>query len=121
MPEQADQPLPSVITSGERTRTLSRHLIEQTHSGITADRIEHVLSSWALRGIRTDSHGLSSLVYLAFVPGLNNMVRVAVTLDDEMIITAFQDAGATRNWLRGNRSYFARQYRDLEERDAGAL
>ena len=56
---------------------------------------------------------------MAFVSGMDEMVRVAVSMDDETIITAFRDRTATRHWNKGNRSYFVRNYQNLEERDAG--
>ncbi len=113
--------LPETITAGGRTRTVSRHLQDETHSGITAGRIEHVLNNWLLRGVRAEDDGRQSIVYLAFVPGTDKMVRVAVSMDDRVIVTAFLDSKATLRWNRGNRDYFVQRYRDLEERYAGSL
>ena len=38
------------------------------------------------------------MCYLAFVPGMMEMVRLAVSMDDERIINAFPDRTATRHW-----------------------
>ena len=113
--------LPDSITVGDKTRTVSRHLKEVRHSGITAKRIEYALDNWLLRGIRVDRDGSMSWTYLAFVPGVNEMVRVAVSIDDQRIITAFADRTATRHWNRGDRDYFRRGYENLEERDESTL
>ncbi len=45
------------------------------------------------------------------------MLRVAVSLDDELIITAFPDRTATGHWNKGNLDYFDRTYQSLEVRD----
>ena len=94
---------------------------EQRHLGITATMVAHVLDNWVMRGIRTERDGSQSRAYLAFVPGLDGMVRVAISMDDELIITAFQDRTATNHWNKGNHHYFVRNYEGLEERNAGQL
>ena len=94
---------------------------EQRHLGITADMVVQVLDHWIVRGIHTERDGSQSRAYLAFVPGLDNMVRVAVSMDDELIITAFQDRTATNHWNKGNRDYFVRNYEDIEEGNASQL
>ena len=94
---------------------------EQRHLGITSDRVAYVLDHWIVRGIRTERDGSQSRAYLAFVPGLAGLVRVAVSMDDELIITAFQDRTATNHWNKGNSDYFIRNYEGLEERNAGQL
>ena len=45
------------------------------------------------------------------------MVNVAVSLDDERIVTAFLDRTATGHWNRGNRDYFEMRYENLEIRN----
>ena len=50
---------------------------------------------------------------------MREMVRVAVSMDDERIINAFPDRTATRHWNKGNSGYFAHVYEDLEVRDEG--
>ena len=89
--------------------------------GITAKRIERVLNDWAIRGRCIDSQGSRTITHWRFVPGLKQMVRVAVSLDDERIVTAFQDRAATRHWNRGSRGYFKQRCNNLEERDAGNI
>ena len=80
--------------------------------------MEHVLDNWVIRGIKTDALGRQSMCHLAFAPQLEKMVRVAVSMDDNRIITAFPDDAATKHWNEGNLSYFVRHYQDLEERVA---
>lgn len=113
--------LPDSISAEGKTRTVSRHLKEATHSGITANRIVHVLEHWLLRGVLEEGSDRQSMNYLAFVPGLTELVRVAISADDSRIITAFPDRTATRHWNRGNRAYFTRTYRNMEERNESAL
>ena len=88
------------------------------HAGITIERIEHVLENWMICGTHTDEEEEQSIVYLAFVParGLRNMVRVAVSMDDKVVITAFADRKAATNWNHGRFGYFSERYRDLEMR-----
>ena len=111
--------LPQTITAGGKVRAVSQHMQNQPHPGTTAEGVERVLEHWVVRGIRTERDGSQSWCYMAFVPGMDEMVRVAVSMDDETIITAFRDRTATRHWNKGNRSYFVRNYQNLEERDAG--
>ena len=117
-PNDSSKELPETITAGGITRTVSGHAIHDTHEGITAEIIEFVLENWVIRGVKTDADGRQSLCYWAFVPQLEKMVRVAVSMDDTTIITAFRDTAATRHWNEGNLSYFVRHYQDLEERVA---
>ena len=44
------------------------------------------------------------------------MLRVVVSLDDERIVSAFQDTTATQHWARGDLAYF-NKYADVEERE----
>ena len=115
----ASRQLPRAITVGGKARTVSRHMRNDPHPGITTEMVERVLEYWVIRGIRTEQDGSQSWCYVAFVPGMDEMVRVAVSMDDETIITAFRDRTATRHWNKGSRSYFVRNYQELEERDAG--
>ena len=115
----AGSQLPQTITAGGKTRLVSQHLRNDPHLGITTERIERVIEHWIIRGIRTERDGSHSRCYIAFVPGLDEMVRVAVSMDDEVIITGFRDRTATRHWNTGNSGYFVRNYQNLEERNAG--
>ncbi len=94
---------------------------EHRHSGITDTSVAHVLDHWVVRGVRTERDGSQSWTYMGFVPGLDGLVRVVISMDDELIITAFQDRTATSHWNKGNRDYFVRNYEGLEERNAGQL
>ena len=70
-----------------------------------------------MRGVHTEPNGRQSLVHFAYVAQHDKLVRVAVSIDDEIIATVHPDRNATKQWNRGNRSYFSR-YQGLEERDA---
>ena len=96
---------------------VTQHLRDGARPGITVHRIVYVLEQWQIRGVRTEEGGRQSMCYLAHVSGMTEMVRVAVSMDDERIINAFPDRTATRHWIRGNTGYFARVYGDLEMRD----
>ena len=85
---------------------------------MTNARIAYVIDNWQLRGIHPDPQtGQNSRVYFAFVPSIARVVRVAVSMDESRILSAFPDRNATRNLARGNLAYFADRYRNLEERD----
>ncbi len=121
-PQGSDfEQLPETITAGGRTRAVSRHMRNSTHIGITAERVRHVLENWVIRGIKIDADGRQSLCYWAYVPELEKMVRVAVSIDDTAIITAFRDTPATQKWRNSDLSYFDRRFRHLEVRDASSL
>ena len=111
--------LPPSITAGGKTRIGTQYLRDNARPGITAHRIVRVLEYWVIRGVRTEEGGRQSMCYLAFVPGMTEMVRLAVSMDDNRIINAFPDRTATRHWNKGNTGYFAGVYGDLEVRDEG--
>lgn len=117
-PGDVSERLPDRITEGGRTRAVSRHAIRDTHLGITAEIIEFVLDNWVIRGAKTETDGRQSMCHWAFAPDLGDLVRVVVSMDDMLIITAFRDRAATQALRKGNRGYFDRKYRDLEDRDA---
>ena len=87
--------------------------------GLTPERVERVLEHWLIRGVRTEDDGRQSTCYIAFVPGMTEMMRVAVSMDNERIINAFPDRTATRHWNRGTKDYFDRVYQVTEERNEG--
>ena len=95
---------------------MTQHMVDKPHGGATKKAVAHVLNHWILSGVYTDAYGGKSRVYLGFAPGVKNMMRVAVSWDDERIVSAFQDRNAMNNWNRGNRDYFTSKYSDLEER-----
>lgn len=106
------------IFAGGKERTLTNHAMQTRRPGMTNARIAYVIDNWLMRGIYSDPQtGQNSWVYLAFVPGMDRVVRVAVSMDESRILSAFPDRNATRNLVRGNRDYFADRYRDSEERD----
>lgn len=111
--------LPETITAGGVTRWLTRHLRETAHAGISADRIQHVLENWVLRGICTDSEGNVAMTYWGFVPGRSAMLRVPVSLDDQEIITAVFDEGASRRVRQEELPWFQSRCIDLEVRNGG--
>ncbi len=105
------------VTAGGKTRTLSHHIIDNPHLGITKEEVAYVLDNWTLRGIFTDQDNRQSRVYYAFVPALKKVVRVAVSMDDTMVNTAFADSQATKQFARGNWGYFSSKLQEMETRD----
>ena len=105
------------LGSGGRIRSVSRHMIDDPHPGVTREVVAEVLDNWTVKGIRTDPAGRQSWSYLAHVQGLGALVRVVVSMDDATIVSAFRDKGATQAWKRGDRSYFERRYQGMEVRD----
>ena len=87
----------------------------------TPERVEYVLGNWVVRGVCTDSKGAQSVVHWSYVYGFNRMVRVAVSMDDNTIITAYPDRTAGRHWDRGNLDYFARRCQNVEVNDASQI
>ena len=104
------------LDAGGRIRTVSQHMIDYPHPGITRRMTAHVLDHWVVRGIRTDNEGRQSWNYYAIVPESGTMLRVAVSLDDMTIISSFKDESATRAWNRGELTYFNRVLSEVEVR-----
>ena len=99
------------IVARGKERTLSNHAIQTRRPGITNGRIAFVIDNWQMRGIFADPMtGRDSRVYLAFVPGIGRVVRVAVSMDETRILSAFPDRNATRNLARGNREGTVRNW-----------
>ena len=113
--------LPETITAGGRTRAVSRHAVRDAHTDITAEIIEFVLNNWVIRGICVDSQNRQGRVHWAFTTEHKEMIRVVVSMNDETIVTAYQDRTATRHWNAGSREYFESRCGNLEERDANSL
>ena len=116
-PGDSSERLPETITAGGRTRTVSGHMRRRPHPRITAERVRHALANWILRGVRIDEYGEESMCYIGPAPGIRGVIRVVVSLDDEIIITAFADQSATRALRRGDDDYFDMDYEDWEKRD----
>ncbi len=106
-----------VMFAGGRERALSRHFHIEGHPDITLDDVSHVLDNWVLRGVFPDSHGREGWRYYAYVPRVNRVVRVAVSLDDEVVIIGFIDGQATKHLGQGNLNYFANKGRRIETRN----
>ena len=116
-PNDSSERLPNTITAGGRSRVVSRHLRGRPHARITANGVAHALENWILRGVRIDEHGEESMCYIGPAPGIRGMIRVAISMDDEKIITAFADQRATRALKRGDDDYFDMVYGDWEKRN----
>ena len=117
MLEYDSRRMPRTITAGGRTRTVSQHM-RKPHRHITVKRVQRVLEHWVVRGVCTDSGGTQSVVHWSYAPRFNRMIRVAVSLDDNTIITAYPDRTAGRHWDRGDLEYFTRRCQDVEVRYA---
>ena len=109
--------LPEAITAGGVTRWLTRHLRINPRVEVTADRIQHVLENWVVRGICTSGRGGETITYWGYVPGRDEMLRVPVSLDDTEIITAHFDEYAALRIEDEGRPWFQRRCRELEVRD----
>ena len=83
--------------------------------------VAYVLNNWQLRGVDITLDREPSYVYFAYIPEHTKVLKVAVSIDDERIVTTHFDTRATKDLRRGTRNYFLRKYRDLEERDEGNI
>ncbi len=114
--------LPETLTAGGRTRQVTAHLQQQAvsiHDEITLERLASILDNWVVRGIRTDCRGRQSIASLGWVEygSGRRLMRVAVSIDDQRIISAFLDTTATEKLNSGDIEYFQRNYERLEVRD----
>ncbi len=114
-PSCGSRRLPKTITAGGRTFTVTDHVRNDTHPGITAAKIRSVLDNWSIRGDCIDSRGSRTQTHWGFVRGSDRMIRVAVSSDGDRVVAAYPDRTATTHWNRGSRSYFEQRCRDLEE------
>ena len=117
LPPAEQRTLPETITAAGVTRWLTRHLRINPRVEVTADRIQHVLENWVVRGICAGESGRETITYWGFVPGRDEMLRVSVSLDDEEIITAHFDEHAAGRIVTEDRPWFQRRCRELEVRD----
>ena len=113
---------PSTLTVGGIERELTSHLQKQAetaHNEITLERLTVVLNNWVVRGIRQDRDGRRSIASLGWIEheGVRRLMRVAVSIDDQRIISAFLDKTATEKLNIGDVGYFQRNYERLEMRD----
>ena len=106
------------IVAGGKRRLMTEHMQNHLRSGerpeVTRERVAYVLDNWVLRGVHTKRQSMN---YLAFVPEVDTVIRVAVSLDDKEIVTAYPDRTAKGHLNRGNLAYFANQLADMEVRD----
>ena len=114
--------LPETLTAGGVERELTAHLRRQAvsmHNEITLERLTDVLNYWVVRGIRHDCHGRQSIAFPGWIEyeGDRRLMRVAVSIDDRRIISAFLDTAATEKLNSGDMEYFQRNYEGLEVRD----
>ena len=107
----------TLTTSDGKTRIVSLHLRDSRREEVTYDRVLYVLNNWTVRGDSTDRHGEKNKRYYGFVPGVNHVLRVSVSMDDSRIVSGFVDSQATRKLAAGDWSYFARKLRDMEVND----
>ena len=116
-PGRSLNPAGYTVTAGGLTLTLVGHARDGKH-GITNEQIAYALDNWALRGLYTEPNGAQSWNYLAFVPALDKLVVVAVSMDNARIVTAYASRRAIEKWRTGDRAYFVRRYQqNLEARD----
>ena len=89
------------------------------HNEITLERLTDVLNNWVVRGIRQDRDGRRSIAFLGWIEhrGGRRLMRVAISIDDRRIISAFWDRKATGKLNSGDMEYFQRNYDRLEVRD----
>ncbi len=110
--------LPATITANGITRRLTAHARDRATEEVTAESIKYVLENWIIRGICEDSAGSITTTYWGIVPGQNRFMRVAVSLDDERIVTAHSDGKVARRLNQEGRLWFESRCRHLEVRDA---
>ena len=108
---------PDTITAGGRTREVSLHLKVTNRTAVTPSRVVYALENWVIRATHLDPvTRLESVLHFAPVPPLRGILRIAVSIDDEKIVTAFIDQEATIRWKRGDLDYFYDIYYDVEVR-----
>ena len=121
-PSSVERRLPTTITAGDSTRTVSNHLRReraQERPYATAVNIAHVLDQWIFRCVARQQGGRESRTYWGSIRhgGKSYLMRVGVSMDDEIIATAYIDSMATRKWLAGDLSWFRHKcLGDVEER-----
>lgn len=112
---------PQTLTAGGIRREITTHLQLQaaTRHEITEQHQFGVLDNWVVRGSRHDESGRPSMAYLGWVEhgGVERLMRVAVSMDDRRIVTAFLDTAATEKLNSADFDYFQRNYGRLEIRN----
>lgn len=109
------------IDAGGKRRHISLHLLNDLRNNrrkeINRERVEYVLDNWTIRGVNIEHQTMN---YLAFVPDVSKLIRVAVSLDDKAILSAYPDRTATLNWNEGDLTYFTNQLANMEVRNETA-
>ena len=113
--------LPRTLTAAGVQREITIHVHRRSHmrSEITVENLIDVLENWVARGIRYDESDRPSMAHLGWIQhgGARRLMRVAVSMDDQRITTAFADTPATDKWNSGDFDYFQRTYEQWEIRN----
>ena len=121
MSSEREAELPSILTVGGIQREITFHLRQQAEkrSEITVQNLATVLHNWVVRAVRYDESRRPSVVHFGWVEhnGVQRLMRVAVSMDNQRIPTAFVDTSATAALHNGYLDYFQRNYEQVEMRD----
>ena len=98
--------LTHAIRAGGKIRRVSAHMLNNAHPEIRRQHVTHALENWIIRGVRTDRNGRESRVYLGFVPGMKHMLRVAVSMDDKSVVSAFPRRNSNPELAKGQPGVF---------------
>ena len=117
--------LPPTLTVAGVEREITIHLQQRAEerSYITEENLVEVLHNWVARGIRYEETRFNeprlSMVYWGWIEyaGSERLMRVAVSIDDRRIASAFADDTATEKMNRGDIGYFQRNYQRWEMRN----
>ncbi len=106
------------LDAGGKRRHISLHLLNDLRNNrreeITRERVAYVLDNWTIRGVNIEHQTMN---YLAFVPEVDTVIRVAVSLDDSRIVTAYPDRTAAIHLSRGTFAYFTNKLANMEVRN----
>ena len=121
--------LPEKITVVGVTRLVAKHFHDRATPGhklyrkeVTEARIKRVLEHWTAKGICKDSSGRYSNTYWGFVKGQSgkdHLMRVAVSLDDQTLVTGYYDDGALgrcEGWPTETKDWFEKRCLEWEVR-----
>lgn len=118
--------LPPTLAVAGVEREITIHLQQRAEERryITEENLVEVLRNWVARGIRYDEPRFNeprraSMVYWGWIEyaGAERLMRVAVSMDDRRIASAFTDDTATEKMNRGDIGYFQRNYERWEMRN----
>ena len=121
MPSHCPAGLPPTLTTAGIERELTAHLQDQAaiRSEITVQNLSEVLENWVIRCIKYAEPGRPGRVHFGWVEhkGVQRLMRVAVSMDNQRIATAFVDTSASEALHDGDFDYFQRNYEQVEIRD----